>query len=106
MSKEDASVAYHTAMSKGGGQVWLRPVGFQGLQYVQFPFLLLRRSFWALVLSLNWWDIIDEQMLVGGALMFDDLERLRQLGVGAVVNLCAERSDNLYRLKRAQMEYL
>jgi len=106
MSKEDASVAYHTARSKSRGQMWLRPVGFQGLQYVQFPFLFLRRSFWALVLSLNWWDIIDEQVLVGGALMFDDLERLRQLGVRAVVNLCAERPDNPYRLRRAQMDYL
>ena len=81
MREEGVSVAYHTAMSKGGGQGRLRPVGFQGLRYVQFPFLLLRRSFWALVLALNWWDIIDEQVLVGGALMFDDLERLRQLGV-------------------------
>src|SRR5919205_1031373 len=33
-------------------------------------------------------------------------ERLRQLGVGAVLNLCAERPDNSYRLTRAQMEYL
>ena len=93
MREEGVSVAYHTAMSKGGRQGRLRPAGFQGLRYVQFPFLLLRRSVWALVLALNWWDIIDEQVLLGGALMFDDLERLRQLGVGAVVNLCAERPD-------------
>ena len=38
--------------------------------------------------------------------MFDDLERLRQLGVRAVVNLCAERPDNPHRLRRAQMDYL
>ena len=69
MHEEDVSVAYHTAMSKSGGQGWLRPVGFQGLRYVQFPFLLLRRSFWGLVLGLNWWDIIDEQVLVGGAFL-------------------------------------
>ena len=120
------SVAYHTAMSKGGGQslrsdVWppshppspwlspsqgLRQVGFRGLRCVQFPFLLLRRSFWGLVLALNWWDFIDEQVLLGGALMFDDLERLRRQGVGAVVNLCAERPDNPRRLGRAQMDYL
>jgi protein tyrosine phosphatase (PTP) superfamily phosphohydrolase (DUF442 family) len=82
-------------------QVWL-----QGLRRVQFPFLLLRRSFWALVLALNWWDIIDEQVLLGGALMFDDLERLRRQGVEAVVNLCVERSDNPHRLEAAQMDYL
>jgi atypical dual specificity phosphatase len=106
MHEEDGSVAYYTAMSNGGRQGRLHPIGFQGLRYVQFPFLLLRRSFWALVLALNWWDIIDEQMLLGGALMFDDLERLRQLGVGAVVNLCAERQDNPSRLRRVEMDYL
>ena len=106
MREESESVAYYTAMSKGRGQGRLHPIGVQSLRYVQFPFLLLRRSFWALVLALNWWDIIDEYMLLGGALMFDDLERLRQLGVGAVVNLCAERPDNPYRLRRAQMDYL
>ena len=106
MREGGVSVAYHTAMGKGKRGGRLRPVGVQGLRYVQFPFLLLRRSFWALVLALNWWDIIDEQVLLGGALMFDDLERLRQLGVGAVVNLCAERPDNPHRLGRAQMDYL
>ena len=106
MHEGGVSVAYHTAMGKGGRGGRLRPVGFHGLRYVQFPFLLLRRSFWALVLAFNWWDIIDERVLLGGALMFDDLERLRQLGVGAVVNLCAERPDNPYRLGRAQMDYL
>ena len=84
----------------------LRQVWLQGLRHVQFPFLLLRRSFWGLVLALNWWDIIDEQVLLGGALMFDDLERLRRQGVEAVVNLCAERSDNPPRLKAARMDYL
>src|SRR5438132_13031631 len=105
MREEGVSVAYHTEMSKGGGQGRQRPVGFQGLRYVQFPFLLLRRSVWGLVLALNWWDIIDEQVLLGGALMFDDLERLRQLGGGAVVNLCAERPDSPYRLRSVRMDY-
>src|SRR5262245_41108330 len=106
MREGGVSVAYHTAISKGKRAERLRPVRFHGLRYVQFPFLLLRRSFWALVLTFNWWDIIDEQVLLGEALMFDDLERLRQLGVKAVVNLCAERPDNPYRLDRAQMDYL
>lgn len=130
MREGGVSIAYHPEMGKRGGSavpllaeeslrvdVWppsplpqpaqrLRPVGLQVLRYVQFPFLLLRRSFWALVLALNWWDIIDEEVLLGGALMFDDLERLRRLGVGAVVNLCAERPDNLSRLRRVQMHYL
>jgi atypical dual specificity phosphatase len=84
----------------------LRQVGLQGLRYVQFPLLLLRRSFWGLVLALNWWDIIDEQMFLGGAVMFDDLARLQRQGVEAVVNLCAERPDNPRHLSAAQMDYL
>ena len=84
----------------------LRQVGLQGLRCVQFPLLLVRRSFWGLILALNWWDIIDEQVFLGGAVMFDDLTRLRRQGVGAVVNLCAERPDNPRRLRAAQMDYL
>lgn len=134
MRKEGVSVMYQPGMSKGEGvsvpsqpgqrrraALWyqsslllswlaasqrLRQVWLQGLRRAQFPFLLLRRSFWGLVLALNWWDIIDEQVLLGGALMFDDLERLRRQGVGAVVNLCAERADNPRRLAAAQMDYL
>src|SRR5262252_8037902 len=105
MREEGVSVTYQTGRSKSEGisvhRVWL-----QSLRRVQFPFLLLRRSLWGLVLALNWWDFIDEQVLLGGALMFDDLERLRRQGVAAVVNLCAERSDNAHRLRAAQMDYL
>jgi len=89
-----------------GADARLHRVWLYGLRNVQLPFLLARRSFWGLVLALNWWDIIDEQVLVGGAPMFDDLARLRRQGVGAVVNLCAERSDNPRRLAAAQMAYL
>ena len=133
MREEGASVTYQSGMSKSANvsmpsqpsqlrsDLWyqsylllswlatsqrLRQVWLQGLRHVQFPFLLLRRSFWGLVLALNWWDIIDEQVVLGGALMFDDLERLRRQGVEAVVNLCAERADNPHRLQAAQMDYL
>jgi len=134
MREEDVSVTYQTEMGKNvsvpkqnppsqglWADVWpqpprllpwpaaakgLRQAWLYGLRSVQFPFLLLRRSFWGLVLALNWWDIIDEQVLLGGALMFDDLARLRRQGVEAVVNLCAERSDNPRRLEAAEMVYL
>lgn len=84
----------------------LRRVGVQGFRRLQFTSLLLARSYWGLILALNWWDIIDEQVLLGGALMFDDLERLQGQGVGAVVNLCAERRDNQLRLREAEIDYL
>jgi atypical dual specificity phosphatase len=78
----------------------------RGLPHLHYPSLLLTRSYWGLLLALNWWDIIDEHFLLGGALMFDDLERLYGQGVRAVVNLCAERQDNQHRLREARMEYL
>ena len=107
MHEGSVSVTYQARMSKRAAVPHgLRQVGLQGLRYVQFPFLLLRRSFWGLVLALNWWDIIDEQLFLGGAMMFDDLARLQRQGVEAVVNLCAERPDNPRRLRVAQMDYL
>ncbi len=80
---------------------WVR--GFRGLQFLS---LLLTRSYRGLILSLNWWDMIDENLLLGGALMFDDIERLQRQGVEAVVNLCAERRDDPHRLTKASMDYL
>ncbi len=90
----------------GGTARRLRRVGVGGFRRLQFTSLLLTRSYWGLMLSLNWWDIVDEHFLLGGALMFDDLERLQGQGVGAVVNLCAERPDNHQRLAQARMDYL
>ena len=83
-----------------------RHIGTRGWRRLQFPSLLLTRSYWGLIHALNWWDIIDEHFFLGGALMFDDLERLQGQGVQAVVNLCAERPDNQHRLRAARMEYL
>lgn len=73
---------------------------------MQFISLLLTRSYRGLIPALNWWDVIDEHFSLGGALMFDDIERLQRQGIGAVMNLCAERQDDLTRLAEAGMEYL
>lgn len=85
---------------------WLKHIGLLGFRRLQFLYLLLTRSMSGLLLALNWWDIIDEHFLVGGALMFDDIERLRRQGVQAIVNLSAERPDNLPQLHAAQIDYL
>lgn len=77
-----------------------------GFRRLQFITLLLTRSYRGLIPALNWWDVIDEHFCLGGALMFDDIERLQQQGVGAVINLCAEREDDQERLGQARMAYL
>ena len=84
----------------------LRHMSARGLPHLHYSWLLLTRSYWGLLFALNWWDIIDEHFFLGGALMFDDLERLQGQGVRAVLNLCAERQDNQRRLREARMEYL
>jgi protein-tyrosine phosphatase len=44
--------------------------------------------------------------VLGGDIMFDDLDRLQGLGVDAVLNLCAERADNRHQLDKAGIAYL
>lgn len=84
----------------------LRRVSVGGLRHLQSTSLLLTRSYWGLMYALNWWDIIDEHFVLGGAMMFDDLDRLQGEGVAAVLNLCAERPDNRRQLHEAGLEYL
>lgn len=84
----------------------VRRVSMGGLRHLQSTSLLLTRSYWGLMYALNWWDIIDEHFVLGGALMFDDLDRLRSEGVAAVLNLCAERPDDRHQLYEAGLEYL
>ena len=84
----------------------LQRVGIGGFRHLQFTSLLFTRSYWGLMKSLNWWDVIDEHFFLGGVPMFDDLERLQGQGVRAVVNLCAERQDNQHWLQQTRMEYL
>ncbi len=78
----------------------------RGFRRLQFLTLLLTRSYRGLIPALNWWDVIDEHFCLGGALMFDDIERLQRQGIGAVINLCAERKDDEPRLAQACMTYL
>lgn len=77
-----------------------------GFCWLQYTSLLFTRSYRGLIRALNWWDAIDEHFYLGGALMFDDVERLQRQGVRAVVNLCAERHDDERRLDQADMVYL
>src|SRR5205085_7844864 len=54
----------------------------------------------------HWWDAVDEHVIVGAVPSIRDLARLRELGVGAVVNLCDEfrgHDAELARLDLAQL---
>jgi hypothetical protein len=42
----------------------------------------------------RWFDAVDDDLVVGGALFPGDLDELRKLGVGAVLSLCAEYADD------------
>lgn len=78
----------------------------QVFRRLHFFSLVLTRSYRGLIPALNWWDVIDEHFSLGGALMFDDIERLQRQGIEAVMNLCAERQDDPHRLSDAHMEYV
>jgi len=84
----------------------LPPTMKWGFRRAQDVSLLLTRSYRGLIRALNWWDAIDEHFYLGGALMFDDLERLQRQGIEAIVNLCAERRDDEQRLAESNMTYL
>ena len=85
---------------------YLPPTMKWGLRRAQDVSLLLTRSYRGLFRALNWWDAIDNHFYLGGALMFDDIERLQRQGVRAVINLCAERRDHEPRLAAVNMAYL
>ncbi len=74
-----------------------------GLAY--YPSLLFNRAMCAAGL---WraWDWIDEHVLVGMVPTRGQLESLRRLGIGAVVNLCQEFAGHRDELARLGMRHL
>ncbi len=52
-----------------------------GFRRAQDASLLITRSYRGLIRAFNWWDAIDEHFYLGGALMFDDIERLQRQGL-------------------------
>ncbi len=71
------------------------------LAYVLFPvwflklwLLRIRRARISRSSVDRWFDEVDPSLVVGGALFPGDLEKLRGVGVGAILNLCAEYLDD------------
>ena len=52
----------------------------------------------------NRWDWIDESILLGQVPGRWDLPRLQSLGIGAIVNMCAESASDPGTLKRCEIE--
>jgi len=70
-----------------------------------FPTLLV----WTFICRLGfqrWWDRIDDHVIVGALPSRRDLRRLHALGVGAVVNMCAEYAGNARELGALGMTQL
>src|SRR5262247_2781506 len=54
----------------------------------------------------NWWDEADDHVLFGAVPSRRDLVRLRELGVGAIVNMCEEFGGHAAALTDLGIEQL
>ena len=54
----------------------------------------------------NWWDSIDDQVVLGAYPFAQDVPQLEQLGVGSVVNTCAEYPGPIDQYKRCNIDQL
>lgn len=70
-----------------------------------YPSLLFNRAMCAAGLWRRW-DWIDEHVLVGMVPTRGEMEELRRLGIGAVVNLCQEFAGHSAELERLGMQQL
>lgn len=73
--------------------VWLPTLGYN---------LLLGR----LLKVRNWWDFVDESVIIGALPMAWDVQRLKELGVTGVVNTCEEYAGPVRNYRRAGIEQL
>ena len=71
-----------------------------------YPTLLWNMLLGRLLHVRNWWDAVDE-MVVLGAYPFDrDVEELAELGIGAVINTCAEYEGPVDEYERFGIDQL
>lgn len=54
----------------------------------------------------NWWDFVDDSVIIGALPMAWDVKRLKQLGVTGVVNTCEEYAGPVKRYQLAGIEQL
>ena len=54
----------------------------------------------------NWWDAVDENVILGAYPFRSDVRKLSELGVGAVVNTCAEYEGPVAQYRQFGIEQL
>lgn len=54
----------------------------------------------------NWWDAVDENVILGAYPFADDVPRLAEIGIGGVVNTCHEYRGPLEAYKQFEIEQL
>ena len=74
--------------------------------FLIYPTLYLSRGLTCLWPGRAWRNWINDHVLLGGAILPWDPKALRQQGVGAVINLCAELRDPVKRLQELGMDHL
>lgn len=54
----------------------------------------------------RWWDWVDDDVLLGAIPFEREIDQLQRLGIGAVVNMCAEYKGRLKALEAADIKQL
>lgn len=70
------------------------------------PTLLWNILLGRLLRQRHWWDVVDDNIILGALPFSRDVTRLQALGVGAVVNTCEEYSGPQAAYQQSEIEQL
>lgn len=70
-----------------------------------YPTLLWTIFLGRVIGARSWWDEIDEHVILGAIPLATDVEKLHELGVGCIINLCAESSGPVALYKKYNIDY-
>lgn len=70
-----------------------------------YPTLLWTVVLGRVLKTRNWWDEIDDCVILGAIPFSSDVSRLSEMGVKCVVNLCAESSGPTALYKKYKIDY-
>ena len=70
-----------------------------------YPTLMWNLLLCRIVKGRNWWDEINDCLILGAIPFHGDIKRLNELGVKCIINICAESHGPLSEYKKFGMHY-
>ena len=71
-----------------------------------YPTLLWNVALYVLSPNRHWWDEVDDDVLIGAFPTSLIVKRFQEMGVGAVVNMCAEATGPIGYYDKLEINYL